>query len=434
MKAETMTSKRMLLALVLCATLVTLLAVALLAPADTANAPSPQASSTGRASSPENARAHGKKRSKAACAATNQSGRSENSANKPTTRCGSNTTEEHPHDPALETKKYVSVERGLLRTLTFRKDDDGYDEEREGAKKCFDYAAWPREQSRLKAGFKFSFSDFPMLAHFSAWNDITGLTEQWGGDTSSGTSHRNGVWWGIGDRKVGVQRWYRTDNDSEHIYASIFVGDTPKDAQIHLIDQVSANTSSMYGANHFYMFYMRDAVKVGDVSLAAAPRDNEYFQIKFVRANIYVSVELSPSRTAPASVNLAALASDIDAAILKLPDVTPEELEALRPVFTKCELARNPIIAGGAWDSKEGVTSATLKVTDPRCDRIFRADAVSQRGYLGGGTPLGSDPDVLSVVAGPNCPAGEHSLWFTAINEHLLFSVYECKVKVERKE
>ncbi len=338
--------------------------------------------------------------------------------------------------PASGKLNLDAVPRTRLRRLTFRGDMLGtqsYRDWRELAAQAFGRSTWPSEESQPKPGFKFRFLDYPVLTDFSARE--FSRPETWdAGMPPAGASLSNAVWWAIGDHKVGVQRFYAAAHEDEFISVAIFVGDSSRDAQNHLIDCVTAPVSG--SGNLLFRQFRRDEIRVGEVSLTIGIVGGEQSPriIHFARSNICVSLELCPPKNGLTTVNLAALASDIDAAILKLPDVSPEELEALRPVFTKCELARNPIIAGGAWDSKEGVTSATLKVTDPRGDRIFRADAVGQRGYLGGGTPLGSDPDVLSVVAFPDCPAGEHSLWFTAINEHLLFSVYECKVKVERKE
>jgi hypothetical protein len=328
---------------------------------------------------------------------------------------------QEPVSPVL-----TPASRDVLRKLEFLPASDSYSAARASARAHFGFDSWPSSGIGLKAGFKFQCGSFPVL---SGYDEVV-LPSSLDFDFQQiGGSERNGVFWGLSGHKMGVQRWFALSGSTERIYVSVFVGDAPHDAHVHLIDCAAAWCSSR--ETEVFRFYARDQLRIGDVSLSAGLRDTGYSRILFVRANVFVGLDISLNGP-NAGLDLAILASEIDAAILKLPDVTEDEMAAMRPKFVSCKPGFTPLIASHDLIEPKRSTRVTCEAHDPRDGRIFYCPGRGGPHFGFGGDYTFKENEIVVSVVG-DCPEGDHSVYFTAINDHLLFSVYEFKMPVRLK-
>lgn len=114
-----------------------------------------------------------------------------------------------------------------------------------------------------------------------------------------------------------------------------------------------------------------DDSQVGTGSSSSQVQD----EIAFRRANVFVSIE----HTTAGTLNLLSIASEIDAAIQALPDVTPAQLAALRPQITQFTPA-------SAQLQPSQVTELTVAAIDPAGTPLSRTYRSSD-GYGTVGTP-----------------------------------------------
>ncbi len=328
-----------------------------------------------------------------------------------------------------------AISRDELYALEIRKVVDSYDEQRLNAKEYFGFANWPPMSSGLKPGFKFDRTSLPELADFSELAEQEPRNEQWDTNALVGSCNWNGVWWGTG-HKVGVQRFFFLKRSNEHLLVSVFVGHLQRDAHIHLIDTVATLASSGTNSPTVFTRYEKNIYAVGDVNLTCKSSTGVVSEFKFVRGNIYVSLSYDSRAGSHSQLSLINIASAIDSQVKQIPDVSVDEFDLLCPEFHRCSIDTPVLLVSddSQRDDPRAKTTVRMKVVDPRGSRIFMASAFSLKGTLvGGNSAPNDDPHARIIAASPQCATGAHSLWFTAINENLLFSVWECRVLVDRR-
>lgn len=213
----------------------------------------------------------------------------------------------------------VSVTLSALMMIQYSHCVFAQDPTRDAVKTVIDFANLPGKGGPLKAGFRFTQSDYPELTGFSISSDVLVFPRS---DTAR------------------VSRRLKLKKEAEQVEIEIYISQvSTDDAQETSVDFYIAMQSGPLDA---IQNGSNAGLQIGDYSFISKGITSTNISvlagIDFVRNNISFRIGKTNS-----SIDIVALASKIDAKLVAMPNLTPTQLQGRLPVISAFS-PMNPII------------------------------------------------------------------------------------------
>jgi hypothetical protein len=250
------------------------------------------------------------------------------------------------------------------------------------------FASWPGTGGPLKQGLNFKPSDYPALTGFSISTDEIRV------DVTA----------------FGIIRSVQLTNGSAVVSLTIGVGTSSVANGHELFLRADATDRDQ---NYFRAYVRGDpSIDIGDLNFAspdAVPGAVGAF-IAFLRSNVFCIIADNPG--VPSGINLATLATQLDNAILGLPDLSAPDFESKRPIIVSFSPATT-VLSASAGDS----TTATISLSDPTGN-----SGPLTRQFDDGGNLDVTDTGGLTVTIAATSTTGSVPLTLVAVNAFLQFA------------
>jgi hypothetical protein len=250
------------------------------------------------------------------------------------------------------------------------------------------FSSWPGTGGALKQGLPFKPSDYPALVGFSVSGDKLKL----------------------GFRDFGIIRAVMLTNGSAVVSLTIGVGTGSVINGHELFLRADATNRDL----DYFQAYVRGdpSIAIGDLNFTApnaVPGAVGPF-FAFLRNNVFCIIADNPG--VPSGINLATLATQLDNAILGLPDLSVPDFESKRPVINSFSPA-STVLSASAGDS----TTVAVSVSDPTGN-----SGPLTRQFDDGGELDVTDVGGPTVTVAATSTTGSVPLTLVAINVFLQFA------------
>ena len=259
------------------------------------------------------------------------------------------------------------------------------------------FSSWPGQGGALKQGLNFQPANYSALAGFTVVSDTYNL---------------NYI-------AYGLIRTLSLANGMGTLSVTIGVGVDSVSNGHELFLRSSAGSRDL---DYFDALTRGDlnGVAIGDLNFVpfGVTPSNLQGEIAFMRSNMFCALADSPD--SPSGVSLGALASQLDASIMALPDLMPSQFDADAPVIDAFSPASTTLSVG-----EGGSTTVTIAVTDPTGN-----SGPITRQFLDGGNLDVTDSGGSTVTVSATSTLGALPLELVVINSYLQFSSQSIKFTV----